>query len=270
MTRAFLVETSAVRPALGDSTARHCAHFQEQVGAGTLRTSVYIRMEFLRRWFCDAVHLALVIDQQRDVAEALYLLEQEFRPRRLKGALAVLGKYLRDMGQFRNTRLAAEEVGHLALFWLRRFDEVFPTRIRNLCRCRIGSMTPEVNHNRLLDDLRAFRDAFLTPVTDCEVNAFLGFAAAEGRAAALLADERVAALPVGKKLRALHEANTWITCRECVTIGDAVIALEQPASCGLVHLDNAFNELCRARGRPHRQIQSVVAVEGTLPEADSP
>jgi hypothetical protein len=268
-TEKFLIETSAVRPALGDSTARQCAHFQEQVRGGTLHTSGYIRMEFLRRWFCDTVGVALLLDRCANVSEALCLAEQDFRPRRIKGVLAVIEKYLREVGPLASGSAAAKEVGRLALRWLRCFDKVFPARIKNRCRCQIGSLTPQVTGIRLLEDLQAFRDAFLTPVTDCEVNAFLGFAAAEGRAAALLADKRVAALPVGKKLRALHDASTWVTCRECVTIGDVVIALEQPASCCLVHLDNAFNDLCRARGHPHRQIQSVVAVERERPEGDN-
>ena len=40
-----------------------------------------------------------------------------------------------------------------------------------------------------------------------------------------------------------------------------VIALEQPASCRLVHIDAAFDDLCRATGRRHRVIKSVAAVE---------
>jgi hypothetical protein len=257
----FLVETSAVRPALGDSTARHCEHFQDQVSGGTLSTSVYIRMEFLRRWFCDAVRLALVIDQCGDVAEALVRIEQDFRPRSIKGLLAVVAKHLRDRGTLANAPETAEEVAHLALRWLKRFDRVFPGRIRNACRCRVGAMTPQVNHNRVLADLRLFRDAFLTPVTDCEVNAFLGFDEEHGRSAVLLEDAGVSARPVGGRLRELYESRAWVTCRECATIGDVVIALEQPAACCLVHVDAAFNDLCRATGRRHRAIQSVAAVE---------
>src|SRR5438105_4097457 len=86
----FLVETSAVRPALGDSTPRHCAHFRGEVTGGDLITSVYVRMEFLRRWVCDAIRLALLIDRCGSVAEALCLVEQDFRPRSVKGLLAVI------------------------------------------------------------------------------------------------------------------------------------------------------------------------------------
>ena len=45
------------------------------------------------------------------------------------------------------------------------------------------------------------------------------------------------------------------------TIGDALIALEQPASCCLVHVDAAFDDLCRATGRRRRAILSVAACE---------
>ena len=80
-------------------------------------------------------------------------------------------------------------------------------------------------------------------------------------APAMLEDAKVSQLHVGKKLAALAAENTWVTCKECCTIGDAVIALEQPPSWCLVHLDNAFTEMCRAHGRPHKQIQSVIAIE---------
>jgi hypothetical protein len=218
-------------------------------------------MEFLRRWFCDTVRVALLLDRFTDVSEALCVAEQDFRPRRLKAVLAVVQKYLRDVGPLRGGPAAAKEVGRLALRWLAHFDVVFPQRIRNVCRCRIGSLTPEVQGRRLLDDLRAFRDGFLTPVTDCEVNDFLGFASASGRARTLLDDAAVSALPVGKRLHALCEARAWINCTECCSIGDAIIALEQPRAYCLVHLDGAFNDLCRVRGRSRRRIKSVAAAE---------
>jgi hypothetical protein len=257
----FLVETSALRPALGDSTPRQCGHFREEVGGGRLFTSAYIRMEFLRRWVCDAIRLAVLIGQSSAVADALTVIEQEFRPRKLKSTLAVLGKFLREAGTLPNSRAVALEVGRLAVRWVQTFDEVFPTRVANRSRCRIGAMTPQVDFNCLLEDLVSFRDAFLTPITDCEVNAFLGFGTGRGRAAALLEDAGVAGLPVGERLRVLDESQTWITCRECATIGDVIIALEQPAACCLVHVDTAFHDLCRATGRRHKGIKSVAAAE---------
>ena len=77
----ILVETSALRPALGQSTKRHEEHFRNATAGGHLGTSVYIRMEFIRRWICDLIRLALEVDQFESVDEALVYLEQDFRPR---------------------------------------------------------------------------------------------------------------------------------------------------------------------------------------------
>jgi hypothetical protein len=258
----FLVETSAVRPALGDSTAKHGAHFREQVQGGSLYTSVYIRMEFIRRWICDTIRMALTIEQCSDVAEALCIIEQDFSPRSVKGALAVLQRCLRENGVLDSTHAAAEEVARLAVNWLKRFDRVFAARINNVCNCRIGAKSlEEVDFNHLLTDLHAFREAFLTPVTDCEVNGFLQLHDSGSRAAPLLTDPAALDTSAGKNLKALQEKQKWVTCKECSKIGDAVIALEQPASWSLVHVDGAFNELCRVREREHLQIKSVLAVE---------
>jgi hypothetical protein len=45
----YLVETSVVWPALGSSTTAHNQHFTAMVKGGSLWTSTYIRMEFIRR-----------------------------------------------------------------------------------------------------------------------------------------------------------------------------------------------------------------------------
>jgi hypothetical protein len=265
----YLVETSAVRPALGDSTPEHCQHFHEQVQGGNLYTSIYIRMEFIRRWVCDTIRMAILIAQCSDVADALCHIEQDFSPRSVKGALAVIQRCLREAGTMDNTSAAAEEIGRLAVSWLKRFDKVFPSRITNICKCQIGGKTDldRIDFNHLLEELHAFREEFLTPITDCEVNSFLALSAPQGRAAPLLADSGVLKTTSGEKLKALKDSNKWITCTECASIGDAITALEQPASWCLVHIDNAFNDLCRVRERNHLQIQSVLAIQKhTRPE----
>jgi hypothetical protein len=256
----FLIETSVVRAALGDSTRDHARHVGEQIQGGKLYTSVYLRMEFIRRWFCDAARMAFAIDQFRDVSDALVFLEQDFSPRNMKGNLAALARALRVRGVMDNSRAAAEEMASIAIAWLRSFDRLFESRIPNTCKCRIGARVPDVDYSRLFEDLRQFYEAFLTPVTDCEVNGFLQLQNPKARAQLLLADEKASRLSAAKQLASLRDEGRWITCKECAKIGDAVIALEQPGSWCLVHLDNSFNELCRVLDRPHKQVKSVQQV----------
>lgn len=161
-----------------------------------------------------------------------------------------------------NSRQAAEELASLAIRSIERFDEVFPSRVPNTCRCKIGGMTPgSINYNNLLDDLHRFSESFKTPVTDCEVNTFLGLSRHRGSTSKLLSDEGVMKLPLWKTLAKLRDENVWITCTECARIGDVIIALEQPRSWCLVHVDGSFNELSRCLEKDHIQLRSITALQ---------
>jgi hypothetical protein len=50
MSKKYLVETSAVPVALGESTTRHSSHIAEATADGELWTSLYVRKEFIARW----------------------------------------------------------------------------------------------------------------------------------------------------------------------------------------------------------------------------
>ena len=257
----YLIETSSIPAALEKSTPAHNRHFAELVKGGDLFSSFYIRMEFIRRWFCDAARVAFTIDQCTSVSHALVVLAQDFRPRNIKGTLAVMAERLSQRGTIQNSRDAAVEIASDAIGWLKLFDKVFAARISNTCGCQIGSRTPKVDYNNLMADLRRFYLEFLTPVTDCEVNSFLNLSGARSRARRILEDTRASELKSSLALRQIKDEEKWITCKECKRIGDAIIALEQPPSWCIVHVDNAFDDLCRVLDRQHKLLKSVVAVE---------
>jgi hypothetical protein len=64
-----------------------------------------------------------------------------------------------------------------------------------------------------------------------------------------------------KNLQKLADDAVHVTCKECATIGDAVIGLEQPNSWNLVHVDNAFNAICESLQKDHFHIKSLKGVE---------
>ena len=260
----YLVDTSSVRPAQGYSTPKHCEHFREETRDGSLWTSLYIRMESIRCWFCELARIAFTVAHFNDVEQAMYYLEQEYSQRQNKGDLAGIALFVRELGPLRNCGAAAEEFASLAIRWLRKFDIVFTSRITNLCKCQIGGKTPDVDYNHLMQDLHDFYRSFLTPIMDCEVNAFLQLDNAKGRASKLLSDPNSAQLKVIERLIRLKQKNTWITCSECVQIGDVVIALEQPPSWSLAHVDNSFNDLCEVLQRQHKLIRAARAFDKDL------
>jgi hypothetical protein len=266
----YLIETSAVRAALRQSTADQNGHLEEEVKDGILWTSLYIRMEFIRRWFCDTARVAFTIDMYTNVDDALIFLEQDFGIRNVKGYLAALAIFLRDRGVIRNARRSAEEIASLAIRLVEQFDDVFGKRIPNTCGCQIGAMTlTDIDYNNVLSQLYRFHESFKTPVQDCEVNDFLGFDEKKGRTAKLLGNAQVAKLNIGQNLASLRRDSTWITCTQCTRIGDAIISLEQPSSWCLVHVDQSFNILTECLDRSHKQIKSVKSLHNERMMNDS-
>jgi hypothetical protein len=234
-------------------------------------TSVYIRMEAIRRWVCGFAYIAFVVSQSTDVADALFRLEQDFQIRKIKSCLAGIAILLQRSGSITNSKSAAEEIASLAVDWLRQFDEVFKSQIGNKCGCQIGGKKLEIDFNTLMADLNRFYVNFSIQVQNCDVNGFLQMNRPNGRAAKLLQDEKVCKLTVGEKLIKLQSEGKQISCKECSWIGDAVIALEQPSTVNLVHGDASFNELCRVQGNPHTPVKSIKALdkEASLPKTDA-
>jgi hypothetical protein len=262
----YLVETSAVPVAIGQSTPNHCRDFANATADGGYCTSIYIRKEFIRRWICDYIDLAFLVDHYQTLDAAIFHLEQEFKPRTLKTGLQGLAAMLQQKGAVRNTRDMAKEFARLAVASLRFFDRKLKSCTRNSCRCQIGGKQLKVDFNTILDDLRAFVES-VGCVEDCPVNDFLDLGRL-GKASKLLEKEGVVETTAGKNLAALHERSEWITCRECATIGDTIIAIEQPRSCCLVHIDHAFDALCAATEREHKRIPSQRASEKAARNAE--
>ena|SRR5258708_1376791 len=160
----YLIETSALRPALGSPSHKHNMHFSEAVRDGKLYTSVYIRMEFIRHWVCYFIRAALYFAQCDTVANALYHLEQAFG-RGPKDALSMIQQHLTGCGSL-SSETSAEEIASLALRFLDKFDRVFPSSITNSCKCQIGDTSPVVDYNSILQDLYDFHETFTAPVKD--------------------------------------------------------------------------------------------------------
>ena len=177
-----------------------------------------------------------------------------------KGTLDVLEQHLREVGSISNTA-AAEEIGSQALACVKLFDRIFASKINNTCKCQIGARPLVADGNHLLEDLYKFYTEFQEPITDCEVNGFLNLSNDHSRVQTLFSDANARKCDSVMQLQEYAASNKHITCRECGKIGDAVVALEQPASWCLVHLDKAYKALCPALGREQKAIASLQAVE---------
>ncbi len=262
----YLIDTSAVPAALGESTPAHCQHFRDAVADGQSYTSIYIRQEFIRRWILYCIKMAFRIDHFQDLPSAMHHLNQEFSIRDVKTQNYLLAEMLRKKGSVHSGRAMAKEFGRLAVGQLKKFDREFARRTSNSCKCKVGGKELKVDYNQMFDDLLDFRRLF-DPVDDCKVNDFLGLATT-GKGARLLQKDRVEETKAGRQLAKLKAGKKSITCTQCRRIGDAVIALDQPPSWCLAHIDEDFSVLCKATGRQNKKILSERAVDNDVPKID--
>lgn len=265
----YLVETSAVPAALGLSTTAHRRHCDEAVRDGRQWTSIYIRMEFIRVFYCELAHMAFFISQRSSVRDSLVLLSNRFSIRKIKVDMIALGTLLEQRSAMHEPALAALEIARLANLWLKSFDRTFREKTPNQVGCLIGNKRPTIDYKTLLQDLNAFYEDFTENVPDCPINDFLGVGNAQGKAHELLGEEKPRRIDSVKQLAGLMEAGRRFSCDKCRKIGDAVIALEQPEDQCLVHLDKAFNEFCVVLKREHKHLKSASAIDKAAKENPS-
>ena len=269
----LLVETSAVRPLIDFSASVHIDYLRNALsGDPDLWTSVYVRKEFIRRWVCDGLRAAFIAAQSKDAADAGYEIEQDFSIRNIKGFLAVLLGAIRQDGAIPNDPIQfAEALASQGVRLLRLFDRKLPKKINNASKCQIGSRPLTVDWNNWLHDVHAYYEVFRgKPIEDCEVNDFLQMSNPKGRLKPLFDDPDASKEFSVQKAKKLCDNNKWITCKDCGSIGDVVIALEQPRSHTLVHTDGAFNSLCPSLGKKNLPILSVTAAIKQSRESPAP
>lgn len=270
----LLVETSAVPPAIGQSSGQHVAHFNEEVAENLLCTSTYVRKETLRLWVCEVIELAQLVDLSPTLSDAFSWWKERYgRQPKLQGFVdsAFLRKQISLTDQ--DTRGAALELAQLALDVIDKFDLTFKSRTQNSCGCQIGGVAVDADGNSLLADLSRFRHEFLREVEGCPINDYLQIAHKKGRAVRFAACEHLDKNKGTRALRAplleIITAQKEIRCVACGSIGDQVIAMEQPAAYTLVHTDNSFNVLCECTGRNHHQIRSNASFAPKIPKGEA-
>lgn len=135
--------------------------------------------------------------------------------------------------------------------------------IKNKSKCQIGGRRLSIDYYTLIDDLSAFSKEFQEPINDCEINDWLALRDPRSGATSLIHALRESGISVVDHLRGYEEKKPvqHISCTQCVKIGDAVIALEQPSSATLVHSDASLDQLCPALNKPHVKVDSIVGVE---------
>jgi hypothetical protein len=262
----FLVDTSMVPAAVAFSTPRQIARFREVTDGGALFSSIYTRMEFIRRWVSPLISLAGMAAQYRDVSGFFTYISQSFSPRDLKSYIQMVGDGWEDLKSAKSTAELSERFALQAVGLMKRFEKRMAPGVPNKCGCQIGGLKLKVDFNAPMKDLTAFVVAFETVVRDCAINRFLNLQNSVGTAAKLISHTALDKVDAVKALREFREKDKWITCKECKQIGDVIIALEQPKSLTLIHGDKkSFPAIAAVLGKTEVCIESVVALENEVP-----
>jgi hypothetical protein len=257
----YLTETSAVLAAIGASTTGHNRHYSDLTKGGKKFSSVYIRKEFIARVFCELAFAAFSISQRTSVKNALVVLSQRYSIRSIKIDVIALAHLIEREAAMTDPKTAAVEVARLGIDWLKVFDRVFKSRIENKSGCQIGDAKPVIDYNDMLEDLYSFYEGFGDSVDDCSVNDFVEIGVPTGKGRLLANEPKLQKIDSVKNLVKILDAGTRFVCDECRKIGDVIIALEQPDTHCLVHIDNAFNKFCPFLNRDHLHMKSVIALD---------
>lgn len=261
----YLIETSAVLGALGYSTKKHNEYVEQELLDGSKYSSVYIRKEVIGRFICDIIELAVKIEMCPSAGDAVIYTSQKWG-RKSKIGLMIIGWIVNSGKKFENSHEMAFEVANIAFEMLELFDIKFEAKIQNKCGCSKGKLPLNVDFRNGISELNDFRTEFLIDCENCPVNDFVQIGKDKGRLAALVGDPKLQANAairnaIHTNLTQVIKSGQPLTCKSCNRIGDAIIAMEQPNSWKLVHVDHSFNTLCDYYKRPHKLLLSSLSFE---------
>ncbi len=259
----YLIESSAAPVSINHSTPKHYKAYKDLVADGEVWTSVYIRMEFVRRWIKYFFRLAFTVQHFEDLSDAIRHENQSFSIRDIKAITEVIASLV-EKKESLTVDATADEIIRVAIWKLRKFDRVFQKATNNACGCQVGAKKLHVDFNTLWDDVRCFLKA-TGNVEDCPINEFLDFGPLSD-ATKLLSDAAAAETSSVRSLLKVRQKGTKVNCKRCKKLGDAVIALDQPRSWILVHIDEAFDVLCGVVRKKQKRLASERSVEAEVPK----
>ena len=132
----LMIETSAVPPVLGFSNKPHNEYLKQLLVGSSLTTSVYVRMETIRVWVCDAIAFAELASQCSLVSDAINFWSHQFG-RKPKIVVQLWGWISAGNSEIRlsdnQVKEFVLEVCHKALALMQMFDMKLASRTNNSC-----------------------------------------------------------------------------------------------------------------------------------------
>lgn len=271
------LDTSVARPVLV-GTSLYRQHLKDCFGDSSLYVSPFIQMEFTRGFICHLLDFYFLLDIPtiETIGDAFTLWSDRFSSRELKSVLQMISQLIDARGlsfsdpkdKEKGLKAVSQIVERLVIKWNNTFKLVG----QNSTRCQRALLSLKIG--KVLSNRENFRD-FLTTFNDlkscskqCKAYQFL-FADNAQNVKALVkhastfsnrtSAENSGFIRIAKKLERILQKGQDISCKECGSLGDAIIALDGPPGMRLEHTDYSFDHLCNLIGYPHQRHPSQMA-----------
>jgi hypothetical protein len=233
------------------------------------RTTLYLRMEFLRRWIVTGIEIYHYARRRKcSISQAITWYEQKFSTREVKITLDWAARYIQSVLDDPPSE-PVERWGWIVLEMARTYDmllgKVSERVVTGCSRGRVQFNSSDMTLHEILSD---FHERFGGTDHTCRLSEAVGSPELQP-AFAMIANCDVSAYPIRSQkglaqlrdnVRELQGKDRVLTCNDCARIGDLLIALEQPPSWILYHVDDIFDALCAAFDRRHVKVRSIAAV----------
>ncbi len=225
-------------------------------------TTQYLRMEFFRRWIITGIELYFCARRIGSLKEALAHFSHRFG-RQPKIILMLVAncweRALKDPPED-HVEYWGWQVYSLACL----YDKLFNRHVTPpVTGCRRGETRLDLDAPVVRKALQDFYDRFTAGQHDCKVRSLLANPVISSMLHEIFgadvkgfsADARRAFKDAKRKYTKLAAAIDCATCRTCSSIGDVLIAIEQPSWGTLYHSDHVFDLLCALLNKPHHKVQ---------------
>ncbi len=266
--RSHFVESTVLRSMIHGSRA-YKLYFDSIFRDDPCVISRFVVMEFRRSFIRSIIgfYFFLRVPAVETIGDALTAWANRFKTSELKAVLQLIGQLL-DTERLSHNKPQDLERAKLAIGrYLRRVDlkmrRRFQLAARDSVECARAKVPFKINPATLAEDLEEFLDAFDNK-EDCRKKCQIGsFIAQQCREEIEGFIEKACLLKSNPQTRAfkkiarslsgvLEKGPALCTCARCMTIGDAVIALDAEREMILEHTDLSFCCLCPPLGQSHR------------------
>lgn len=277
--RIFLDTSGVIYEMHGHSLMRKAV--QAAIADGHVEVSNFIRMEYLRGIILNLIDLYSLFKESDSVSDALIDWSQKVnQDRKLKVVLMTINGWLVNQEDWQARDKSMRRLGDLIVRFVSRFDESFPTRIKDELQCQLGRVGFS-GHTFSEDMLFEFAKRF-TAIQNSTPTCRLCEFKLRRRRHLTSKDIDICSASQREKFRsnkgfvkqaerlesAAATTDTSPKCRWCEQLGDSIIALHVHREAIIVTADKAFLAFGEILNRQVQLLPSLAQLKRQLAEEE--